>query len=60
MRQTGLVLACALSEVCSLLGVVLAFVFDYQYFFLWIGLGVIGILFHFPRKDALHAASYKQ
>jgi hypothetical protein len=54
--QTGLVLGCALSEISSLLGVVLAFVFDYHYFFLWIALGMIGVLLHFPRKNNLLAA----
>lgn len=54
--QTGLVLGCSLSEISSVLGVVLAFVFDYQYFFFWIALGLIGILFHFPRRNALLAA----
>ena len=58
--QTGLVLGCALSEVSSLLGVVLAFAFDYHYFFLWIALGMLGVLFHFPRRDNLLAAGYKQ
>ena len=54
--QTGLLLGCALSEISSLLGLVLAFVFDYQYFFLWIALGLLGVLMHFPRKDNLRAA----
>jgi hypothetical protein len=58
--QTGLVLGCALSEISSLLGLVLAFVFDYRYFFFWIALGVVGVLFHFPRRDYLAAASYKR
>jgi hypothetical protein len=58
--QTALVLGCALSELSSLLGLVLAFVFDYQYFFLWIALGIIGVLCHFPRRDTLAAASYKK
>jgi hypothetical protein len=58
--QTGLVLGCALSEISSLLGLVLAFVFDYPYFFLWIALGILGVLFHFPRRDNLAAASYKR
>jgi hypothetical protein len=34
--QSGLVVACALCEASALFGVVLAFAFDYQYFFLWI------------------------
>ena len=58
--QTGLVLGCALSELCSLLGIVLAFVFDYPYFYFWIALGIVGVLCHFPRRDTLAAASYKK
>ena len=57
--QTGLVLGCALSEVPSLLGLVLAFAFDHPYFYLWIALGAFGILLHFPRKDNLDAATYR-
>lgn len=57
--QTGLVLGCALSEISSILGVVLAFVFDYHYFFLWIALGLIGVLCHFPRRHNLLAAGFK-
>jgi hypothetical protein len=57
--QTGLVLGCALSEVPSLLGLVLAFAFDHPYFYLWIALGAFGILLHFPRKGNLDAATYK-
>src|SRR5688572_21669353 len=37
--QTGMILGCSLCEVSSLLGLLLAFAFDYQYFFLWIALG---------------------
>lgn len=51
--QTGLLLGCALSEISALLGIVLAFVFDYEYFFLWIALGLIGVLCHFPRRQNL-------
>lgn len=58
--QSGLIIACALCEASSLFGLALAFAFDYQYFFFWFILGIIGILLHFPRKDALLAASYKQ
>src|SRR5215218_5563976 len=48
--QTGLALGCALSEMCSILGLILALAFNYQYFFFWVALGLIGILLHFPRK----------
>jgi hypothetical protein len=54
--QTGLVLGCALSEVPTLLGVILAFVWGYHYFFAWMILGTIGILLNFPRKSSLEAA----
>ncbi|MEP6704987.1 MAG: hypothetical protein ABJB34_09290, partial [Acidobacteriota bacterium] len=54
--QTGLVLGGVLSEISSLLGVVLAFVFDYHYFYLWIALGLLGVLGHFPRQGHLQAA----
>ena len=57
--QTGLVLGCALCEVSSVLGLVLAFAFDYQYFFLWIVLGILGTLLHLPKKSDIIAASYK-
>ena len=57
--QTGLVLGCALSEVSSILGLILAFLLDHPYFYLWIALGTLGILMHFPRKGNLDAARYK-
>ena len=58
--QTAMIIGCALSEAISLFGVMLAFAFNYQYFFLFSILGVIGILLHFPRRDDVHAASYRK
>lgn len=58
--QTAMIIGCALSEAISLFGVMLAFAFNYQYFFLFSTLGVIGILLHFPRRSDVHAASYRQ
>lgn len=58
--QTGLILACAFCEAISLLGMVLAFAFSYQYFFAWFALGILGFLLHFPRRDDVIAASYKK
>lgn len=55
--QTGLVLGCALAEIPSLLGMVLAFAFGYPYFYAWIALSIFGILLHFPRKGNLDAAT---
>lgn len=58
--QTGLIIACALCEAISLLGLMLAFAFSYQYFFVWFALGILGIILHFPRRDDVIAASYKK
>jgi F0F1-type ATP synthase membrane subunit c/vacuolar-type H+-ATPase subunit K len=54
--QTGLVLGCAFSEACSLLGVILALAFNHPYFWIWMALGILGILLHFPRRGNLEAA----
>jgi hypothetical protein len=58
--QTGLIIAFAFCESISLIGVVLAIAFAYQYFFLWIAFGILGIVLHFPRRDDVMAASYKK
>jgi hypothetical protein len=58
--QSGLIIALALCEAASLFGLVLAFAFDYPYFFFWFVLGIIGMLLHFPRQTDLLAAGYKQ
>ncbi len=58
--QTGLVIGCALCESISILGVVLAVVFSYPYFYAWFVLGVVGIFLHFPRRKDLLAAAYQQ
>jgi hypothetical protein len=58
--QTGLILAYAFCEANSLLGIVLAFAFSYQYFFAWFALGIIGIILHFPRRADVVSASYKK
>lgn len=58
--QTGLIVAYAFCESISLIGVVLAIAFAYQYFFLWIVFGIIGIILHFPRQDDVVSASYKK
>ncbi len=47
----GLVIALVMCEGVSLFGMVLAFAFEYQYFFVWIILGVGASLFHFPKRD---------
>ncbi|HYJ92390.1 MAG TPA: hypothetical protein VEV84_13850 [Pyrinomonadaceae bacterium] len=55
--QTGLTLGCALSEIPSILGLILALFFGYPYFYLWIALGAFGVLLHFPQKGNLDATS---
>ena len=57
--QTALLLGCALSEVASVLGLLLALLFNYPYFYLWIALGALGVLMHFPRKGNLDAARFE-
>lgn len=57
--QTGMIVGCAMAEAISLFGLILAFIFNYQYFFVFSILGIIGILLHFPKRGDVHAASYK-
>ena len=57
--QTALVLGCAFCEVISIIGLLLAFAFNYPYFYYWLIIGFIGIFLHFPRRQHLEAASMK-
>lgn len=56
---TALIVGCALCEVASAMGLMLAIAFDYQYFFLWIALGILGTILHFPNKTNFQAAVYE-
>ncbi|HQU86197.1 MAG TPA: hypothetical protein PKY59_23920 [Pyrinomonadaceae bacterium] len=58
--QSSIIVACALCEATSLFGFVTVFVANYQYFFAWFALGILGIILHFPKRDDLFAASYKK
>ena len=58
--QTAQILAYALCESISIFGLVLAFIFDYPYFFVLFGLAILGILLHFPKRDNFMAAVYKK
>lgn len=58
--QRAMIIGCALCEAISLFGLVMAFAFPNQYFFLWFALGILGTIFHFPKRDNLIAASYKR
>ncbi|MDQ6787324.1 MAG: hypothetical protein M3033_11005 [Acidobacteriota bacterium] len=57
--QTALIVGCALCEATTLLGLILAFAFNYSYFFLWFALGILGTVLHYPRAENISAASYK-
>lgn len=57
--QTAMIVGCALCESVSLFGLFLAFSFDYQYFFLFSAAGILGTAFHFPRRESVHAATFK-
>ena len=58
--QTAMIVGSAMCESVSLFGLMLAFVANYQYFFLWFIPGIFGMIFHFPKRDNLIAASYKK
>lgn len=58
--QTGLILGLAFSESISIFGLVLAFGFNYQYFFLWFVLAIIAMLLHYPRRQNFHDAGFKK
>jgi F0F1-type ATP synthase membrane subunit c/vacuolar-type H+-ATPase subunit K len=58
--QTAMIIGCSLCESITLFGLVLAFAIDYQYFFLWFALGILGVILHFPRRDNFIDASYKK
>lgn len=55
--QSAVIISCALCEAIALFGFMLALVAEYQYFFVWFALGLVGILINIPRKSELVAAS---
>ena len=52
-HQTGFIVACALCETVSLIGIVLVAIFAYPFFYYWFALGIAGIFIHFPRRQQL-------
>lgn len=58
--QTGLVVACAMCELSALLGLLERFVIGSGYFYLLFILAAAGTAFHFPHRQQLLAATYKQ
>lgn len=60
LLQSSLILGLAFCESLSILGLVLAFAFNYQYFFLWFILAIIGMMLHYPKRQNYHDASFKK
>lgn len=60
LLQQALIIGLAFCESLSILGLVLAFAFDYQYFFLWFILAIIGMFLHYPKRQNYHDASFKK
>ncbi len=60
LLQQGLIMGCAFCESISILGLVLAFAFNYQYFFGWFALGTLGMFLHFPKRRNFYDASFKK
>ncbi len=58
--QTALIMALAFCESISIFGLVLAFSISYPLFFVWFAVGILGAILHFPRRNWLIDASYKQ
>ena len=57
--QPALVIACAMCEVCALLGLVEAMAIGGRDHYVLFFIAIVGIVFHFPRRSQLQAASYK-
>lgn len=58
--QTALILGAAFCEAISIIGLVLAIAFGYQYFYVWLIVGFVGIFLHFPRRKHLYDASVQK
>ncbi len=58
--QTAMIIGCAMCELVSIFGLLGAFVFEFQFFFVLSALGVAGTALHFPRRGDIHAASFRR
>lgn len=58
--QTAMIAGCALCESLSMVGLITATVANYQYFFIFFAGGMIGMLFHMPRRSDIDAASFRR
>jgi len=57
--QTAYIIAFAFCEAAALFGLLQAFAFGYRLYYILFILAAIGMLFHFPSREHLLAASYK-
>ena len=57
--QTGFIIAVAMCEAGALFGLIDLMVTGNGYYFVVMMIGAWGILFHFPRRDHLLGATYK-
>lgn len=58
--QKALVLACAMCEATALMGVLERFIIGNSDYYLLFVVAAIGTALHFPRREQLQAATYKQ
>jgi len=58
--QTGLIIALAFCEAAALLGLLDFFTTGNRYYFVTFVVALVGMLLHFPRRNQLAAASYRQ
>ncbi len=57
--QTAMILGSALCEAASLIGVFLAFVADYPYWWVFLAAGALAMLVHMPRRANIDSATYR-
>jgi len=57
--QKGMIVALALCEVSAMLGLLERFAFGHRQYYLLFIFAAAGVLFHFPRRSQLEAASFK-
>ena len=60
LLQQGIIIGLAFSESVGIFGVILAFIDNYQYFFIWNALAILAIILHFPRRQNLLDVTYKR
>jgi hypothetical protein len=57
--QRAMIVACTMCEVSVLIGVVARVMLGFRQYYLLLLAGAIGIALHYPRRDHLLAAAYK-